>query len=583
MKGFLPFYRISEPQDWQKTGSHYNWQITARPCFDLGLLPFFIDDQIAAGATTISEFKFQKVNISGNTKTVTVSNTLLTTLINIISGTTYDIYEYLATTEQIEFDNGIYQFYVKNSLGDEWVSELICYNPDFITDYGDFNDDFNDDFFYGWTNEGVLKIEAQRLPTIYPSIYFKDRIFTSNRLIKKGTSEVKIITDQKFYTCDDENTQKNRLIQSVSYDVYELELFGGENAGIELLEKADNVTITDEEGRIFLADFLEPILAERLFDTNLNKYKIVFQDVNIANYGDNVQPVSNFMLGSYLTQIYSASTINKFKIITGRTIDADFQALGNWYQVYSCLNPVLDTANSMLTHTEGNTVYNVQGITKKVVNFRCFLTDYEKSVIEKYAHLCNQLYVYKGSSIIYQNVGITPELKIDIKQGDLYGIWQCDISMVYQYVVSNFFDFGTLANNFGIYGLYKLDYSSSSTIDAEFTAMSNHFILYTVIGRLMQSDDDLSTDKDGNRLTVTARSSNKKQYELIYYATGANARILKKYANMVTVSLQIIGGAVLPLIEQPQVTVEKIVEYQDIYRCTVIASTDFLTYDLFDN
>ena len=151
MDGFLPIYDYdNDIQNWQRVGNRYGYAGDIHICYDLKLLPFVCPNVIKiSGGNTISEFKLQKLKIRNSEKSVVKTYTLSTSLINKQTGTTYERYYYDGTDESIaEKEDGIYQYYIKDSNGNEWISELFkyCVNMGGYATTGDFNDDFNNDF-----------------------------------------------------------------------------------------------------------------------------------------------------------------------------------------------------------------------------------------------------------------------------------------------------------------------------------------------------------------------------------------------------------------------------------------------------
>jgi len=130
-------------QVWEKQGYYTS---LAGVLFS-ALLPPFQTKQFASGSVTVAEWKLRKLRIRGTDKTIVKETDLSTGEVDKYSGTTYDRFYYTAQDEQDTYNAGVYEYYLKDSDDNEWISEVFKYCPGAVTEVdGDFNNDFNDDF-----------------------------------------------------------------------------------------------------------------------------------------------------------------------------------------------------------------------------------------------------------------------------------------------------------------------------------------------------------------------------------------------------------------------------------------------------
>jgi len=136
--------------DFEKSGYYFNIA-GGVPIADTGnLLPFFHAIGDASASYTISTFKLQSLSNEGNTLT---EYSLSTSLIIVENNGVRNVMYYLAETDILSgltsYDAGLYRFYIVDSAGRKWYSEIFEINDDKVTSVvggGDFNEDFNADF-----------------------------------------------------------------------------------------------------------------------------------------------------------------------------------------------------------------------------------------------------------------------------------------------------------------------------------------------------------------------------------------------------------------------------------------------------
>jgi len=315
MKGFLTIRDINALQDWQKTGYFNYYQSGMKACNSLKLLPFISPNVPKSGAAiTVTTLSFRRITISGKTKTIQKTESLSTSLLTIIGGTSYDYVYYKALAEQAEFKVGMYEFYIKvnNGSGDhEFISEPFCYLPPLNTYSvdGDFNNDFNEDFYISETGgTGVafkgLVLTCSDLQNIYPDSFNDVMYFplSMNRVKREGFMTTEFLTKDTHSTKSEPNFERQRRIQSILYDRYELTIIAKESHNLQLLEFAENVIIQDIGNlKTYHIKVIAGTLSEtRLAGTDVKKVSFMFYDTNGANYIDGGQPVSDPLKHSIL-------------------------------------------------------------------------------------------------------------------------------------------------------------------------------------------------------------------------------------------------------------------------------------------
>lgn len=156
MNGMLNIMSIDDDMAWQKAKNHYNWNFARfyNPCPTNKLLPFWYDKitHFTLSPLTVSEFKIRKINISADSYTVETNWAINTNRITWNRGLN-DTFLYKAQIKETLTDatTGVYQFYIKLSDNNEYISEpfWLLFTKQYSVAAGDFNlTDFNLSEFY---------------------------------------------------------------------------------------------------------------------------------------------------------------------------------------------------------------------------------------------------------------------------------------------------------------------------------------------------------------------------------------------------------------------------------------------------
>lgn len=147
MNGFLAIYPVGTKQDWQLQGFGGSRDFGIKHAPVTNLLPFFFDYLLD---TTVTTFKAQKVSPKSTRNEVIIDSevTINTAKITVDVGDFSNRFIYDASTENIGVLQGLWQFYILLSDGNDFISELM-YVPnanDVIGILHDFNQDFNGDY-----------------------------------------------------------------------------------------------------------------------------------------------------------------------------------------------------------------------------------------------------------------------------------------------------------------------------------------------------------------------------------------------------------------------------------------------------
>lgn len=144
MSGFINILPISDEQIWEKAGLRYSLSASIM-CATLP--PFQSGNLTKVSGLLISEFKLRRLNISGDVKTIISTTSLSTSLLTIYTGNTYLRFYYNAVNELDGYAGGYYEYYIKDSEGNEYISEVFRFCGELETVIpGDFNNDFSNDF-----------------------------------------------------------------------------------------------------------------------------------------------------------------------------------------------------------------------------------------------------------------------------------------------------------------------------------------------------------------------------------------------------------------------------------------------------
>jgi len=145
-----------------------------------------------------------------------------------------------------------------------------------------------------------VKITSSILPEIYPNLNYKDVFFEANRPIKIGKWSHRFKTNEEHELISDDET-RNRNIQVITADKYELTIFGNEDYGIDLIDFADSLIVELEDGTIHDVEIIEFSEQEKLTQQK-RVYKLNYIDLNS-------KVVSNFLKEDFLLKRYSTSDL----------------------------------------------------------------------------------------------------------------------------------------------------------------------------------------------------------------------------------------------------------------------------------
>jgi hypothetical protein len=291
--------------------------------------------------------------------------------------------------------------------------------------------------------ETFTKIICQGLPSIYPSYSFTDRKYILNRIKRLDFYDEKFITDDKFSTIND-NNKVERTIQTLLYSKYELFLSAKEDFNAKLLMFPEYLTIYLTNGTVHTAKILELSDGENLGDTLNKLYRIVYYDINSANYLGGTQPVNDFLKSSGLTPQFDPLQLNRIFIqspylSTGGAdmgyIDSIWCAAYNQnYTFYTKLNPFFEETELVEKTSELNGLVKVSNSkSQSVIKLRFYCSEVEKNIMAKYMPRCSDIV---GRTTITYNLTsyialerVIPEIK---KVEGAVDLWQCDITLKYE-------------------------------------------------------------------------------------------------------------------------------------------------------
>lgn len=243
----------------------------------------------------------------------------------------------------------------------------------------------------------VIKIEARRIPTIYPIDSYTDRMWTNRRVLKDDFYEEQVITEKKFSTIDDPFFD-NQTIQVLLYHKYKLQVIVDDSVDVALIKYAQIVNITTQDGTIHKAKVLN-ISYEDIADLTIRKYTIEYADINRANYLDNKQPVNDFLKSDVMTDFYDEGSLNYLYFKANKSIGSEFP-----YSVeYSPGEPttidskkIYTKLNAFIRETsideQTNDIQGIQEVSnsrsQSVISLRFYLNENDKFFVQKYASRC---------------------------------------------------------------------------------------------------------------------------------------------------------------------------------------------------
>ena len=267
------------------------------------------------------------------------------------------------------------------------------------------------------------RIRFYGLPSIFPDGYIERIELNGKRPVKIGVYSEKYVTDKKFKTLFDDRFD-NRRIQSVVYDKYRIEIIRTESQTFELLDHAENATVTQtEQGILHYARVLN-VNIEDIPASTFQKVTIEYYDFNFENYFYQ-EPISNFLKSGSVRDIYGTD-INRLVFTPGLINIAP-------YSVYTILNGEQLTPDATF---EGDEIDGARVDTRTVLRsaFQAvyFVGSGSLATIKRYLQLSN------GTSLTCEmiNEGLTytaierPEFTIEAVQGanDLYKL---TVTLVY--------------------------------------------------------------------------------------------------------------------------------------------------------
>lgn len=127
-KGLFPFYEINQQRDFQLKGYYNNWKLALKNIPKEILAPFRtpLVDGVTTAPTTMTIRRVKVVD--GDVEVISqesVTSNLQTETVSI-DGTTYRYYYRLAVQlESVLVSGYIYDIYIKDSLNNEFVSDLF--------------------------------------------------------------------------------------------------------------------------------------------------------------------------------------------------------------------------------------------------------------------------------------------------------------------------------------------------------------------------------------------------------------------------------------------------------------------------
>ncbi|MDX5586488.1 MAG: hypothetical protein QNK20_16500 [Aureibaculum sp.] len=286
-----------------------------------------------------------------------------------------------------------------------------------------------------------IQIQARELPSVYPSKTYTDVKYSSDRVVNKGLLFEKFLTDKK-YNIRNDFISKNRVIQAISYNKWELTLFATESQSVGLLELVNTLIVTLQDGSIHYANIISINRNDNLSDTRLIAYTVEYYDTNLQNYPLGQQPINNFLESSYLRSEFSPGSfdpdltvlqnqLNGVRFQSTKTIDSEFTSYGNTYSIFTNLTPDDIVTKPIIKEAQVANLSKVSQVAnKKQVSMRFYFNEATKNIVEYYLSKCDTVTGYYLKNNVVNTVVALETVLSDIEpvQGSI-DIYRANINL----------------------------------------------------------------------------------------------------------------------------------------------------------
>lgn len=270
------------------------------------------------------------------------------------------------------------------------------------------------------------QIKIKYIPAIFPDYRFEDRKYVFNRVVRKPEARIEMVKTDKVKTTLNTALSKEEKIQSVLYDLYELELRISENQKIDYIRAAGKVIIIDTFDNDYEVE-LTALEYEKQADTFF--YLVRFEFYQLAF---DVNAISNYLEKTHIQNI-AGSIINRLSLIT---YDSSEQL-----DFYTIIEPKLSRSEIEKNEITLNTGVKVLSNTfdYAICRIPFYLNESDYLSIKKYGIRSNSVNLYT-----YNYGTFTPEEYIKIIEGErnaeLVDLYEVFIEIYYDFINHYHFD-----------------------------------------------------------------------------------------------------------------------------------------------
>ena len=365
-----------------------------------------------------------------------------------------------------------------------------------------------------------VKIQAIRLPSIYPTVDYIDLLNINGRIVRDDYTSVSAVTDKLFKTTDDSQYLK-RPIQTILYNKYRLTFTTKENVDITQISYTELCYITTEQGEIHKAIFVDFKGGEFVDGKTTKTYTATYYDVSKDNYVDSKQPINNFLLSSELIGYgYSASHLWQLKLSTtrvdgsGNYIDSEYDAVSSMgrFSIYTKLE-IEEVSESVNNYSNNKTKETLsQTVLYKKYAARFYLNESDKNIIERYTNAVESVCLGKDSTAYYSVSDIT----ISAPDKDLAGVYEVNVTLTSEITYTNYAETSQLST-MSLGDRLRIVHDSTT------------YNYYTLITPDFDVDKD-GVDDDLPTVKVRQKQINKDQVLITIFCNETNKNVLSKIA-----------------------------------------------------
>lgn len=266
-----------------------------------------------------------------------------------------------------------------------------------------------------------MKIVLSDIPGYFPSNY-NEQLYLDARSVGDGKDYFFVETADKFQITNDDS-YRNRKIQTVFYDKYTIEFVTTESIAIGVLNIAEVLTIIQESGETHIAEILDSPESTKMQNSEFRLYTITYRDLNSKT------TVNHLTFDSEDNPQFSSELY--IRKLTGEDFDI----------LKSKIIPVFSVSEYNRSSDNSNSVELVNSESAfKTITYHAYLSELDKNIILQYVNSKSVTGSIAGTKpfayIKYDSVNYTPiETPIvTVDKGELEGLFYVTVTVNYNHI-----------------------------------------------------------------------------------------------------------------------------------------------------